>query len=426
MSFSMSKNNKLEADEAQNEEESLSRETSTKIQPVSNVFNQKLSFSFMSVQPSLGPHDSSSDDSSMILLSRIFFHKNQSTIGRTAVPLVLVEAFYAIKGLDCLVKSRVTRPFNAAQGSQQSSQTQPVLETCYKPSKFTGPTFVFRFYCRGENDIHAYQQSLKTALNDALLYFLSEYFTRVEPELYAKAMELKRTPVAFRRPIARQRHKSTNSSGESHDDIYMNRSARDTNLGKLIQSNVDKQLTQYVLTNFTNNLFDHRDYQDTIEYFREQLKNFDSSRILNSLINEPSSLCSSSEDIDDLEAESDADELPVSSNSSVSSVYACIKKRVHEVESDEGQAEAEEDETCVRMSYLRVLYEWLRGLYLAKQKSGASIFTRSQGSVFAGFLPGQSRITTQTAASPSIPPTPSNTSSFILRKKIYYKVIFNF
>lgn len=67
------------------------------------------------------------------------------------------------------------------------------------PSKQTGPTFVFRFYCRGENDTNAYKASLKAALNDALLYFLSEFMTRIEPELYLKQIQLNKSPAQFRK-----------------------------------------------------------------------------------------------------------------------------------------------------------------------------------------------------------------------------------
>ena len=385
----------------------------------------------------------------MILLSRIFFNTSldrKDWIRKTAIPLVLVEALYAIKGLDHLVQSKVTRqssttPNSSQQQQQQQQQQQPIepmLNTSYKQSDLIRPTFVFRFYCRGEcatgecSSVQNHQKSLKLALNDALLYFLSEYLTRIEPELYLTSVELKKTPVAFRRPSTKRRPRSANTSNADVDvdvdqaSIYMKKSARETILGKLIQSsfNNDKQLIQFVIANFSNNLFDQRDYQNTIEYFRESLRNFDSSRIFNSLISEPSSLSSSTEDIDDTKPRSDAEEFLSSSHSSVSSFYSALKKKPIEIKPEETQEDEEEDgqdETSSKMSYLRVLYEWLRGLYKAKQKAVVSVISRSHGAVFFGSA-GQPRVAQQSSGpSPSALPT-APISSFIFHKKLYYKV----
>ncbi len=193
---------------------------------VSSQLTQLNSFSFMSIQPSLGPfEDTKADkrascstkildhDSFMIPLSRILFHN--SKIGKHRVSLVLVEALYAIKSLSVLVQSRVTRsnsigsqtnlnqlpPSNKLINniSSHSNTLQQVLETSYVPSKKTGPTFVYRFYCRGENDTNAYKLSLESALNNALLFFLSEYLTKIGPELYMKQIQLSKSPVQFRK-----------------------------------------------------------------------------------------------------------------------------------------------------------------------------------------------------------------------------------
>lgn len=184
------------------------------------------------MKPPLGPYDDcytpqgnvkrTEADSYMIPLSRILFH-NSKNIGKHRVSLVLVEALYAIKSLDMLVNSRVTRSNSigsqtnlnssvssgklqshlrmakVSQGYNDMSKTQQVLETSYVHSTQTGPTFVYRFYCRGENDTNAYMQSLEAALNDALLYFLSEYMTKIEPELYLKQIELSKSPAQFRK-----------------------------------------------------------------------------------------------------------------------------------------------------------------------------------------------------------------------------------
>ena len=58
---------------------------------------------------------------------------------------------------------------------------------------------MFRFYCRGEgSDFAIYKHSLKTALNDALLLFLSDYMTRIDSTVYMRRIDLKRKPPTFR------------------------------------------------------------------------------------------------------------------------------------------------------------------------------------------------------------------------------------
>lgn len=92
----------------------------------------------------------------------------------------------------------VSEDSTQSQANLQQQQKQ-VIETSYLQSNLTGPTFVFRFYCRGENDTNSYRESLKMALNEALLYFLSEYLTHIDCELYLNPIELKRSPATFRR-----------------------------------------------------------------------------------------------------------------------------------------------------------------------------------------------------------------------------------
>ena len=232
---------------------------------------------------------------------------------------------------------------------------------------------MFRFYCRGENDTTAYKESLKSALNDALLYFLSEYLTKIEPELYLKQIQLKRKPASFRVSNSeitnvhdcmitdaveseklkrnRKRHKSMGyekfTSGESTKVsssfegntldsasgcgggemvLRMNKSARETKLGKLLTLHKiadENELALFVANNFANNLFDHRDYEDTIEYFRESIKSFDYNRILNNLASQPLNSLAylSFSGIGDYEGSSDDDTDELSSSvSSASSV----------------------------------------------------------------------------------------------------------
>ena len=155
---------------------------STSSQQVSGMFT-KQSFSYMSMQPSLGPFETlkasnqktsstksvyqpnnpkaTQLDPYFTLFTRILFHNSKSIrIGKHSVSLVLVEALYAIRGLEYSVSSRITRSNSISSNVQptqqgKSNQSQQFLETSYTHSKQTGPTFVFRFYCRGENDTNA-------------------------------------------------------------------------------------------------------------------------------------------------------------------------------------------------------------------------------------------------------------------------------
>lgn len=106
----------------------------------------------MSMQPSLGPFETSKlqnsgattsnmtnstkkqqlpvpqpvgdqQDPFKILLTRIFFHNSKNNrIGKHNVSLVLVEALYAVKGLEFLVSSKITR--SNSIGTTSSSNTQ--------------------------------------------------------------------------------------------------------------------------------------------------------------------------------------------------------------------------------------------------------------------------------------------------------------
>ncbi len=174
---------------------------------------------------------------------------------------------------------------------------------------------------------------MKTALNDALLFFLSEYLTRIDSELYLKQIVLHKKPAQFRKYTfaesdhftsypkeerhfrIKKRHKSTGSEDQltDHTNLFfltMNKTARDTTIGKLLQ-NIPNQnkLNQYVLNNFNENLFEYDNYQETIEYFRETIKIFDYNRILNSLVSEPFvQQCLTTSFKSDQEDESDIDE----------------------------------------------------------------------------------------------------------------------
>lgn len=173
-----------------------------------------------------------SDFNNCLLLTRIFFHNSKTVlIGKHGVCLVLVEAYYSVRGLknygsNKLMRSNSigsnTKPASTNLAAGQSSgpncknqsqglDSHPMVENGYRKS---GPAFIFRFYCRGENDITMYKASLKSALNDALSCFFSDYLTRIDPELYLKRVKLSRAPALFR---------FTESSGELDDRVKSHR-----------------------------------------------------------------------------------------------------------------------------------------------------------------------------------------------------------
>lgn len=89
-----------------NLKQTISNITSTTTQPISQQFStQQLSFSFISMEPVLGPFDLNksknitTEDPYTLLLTRILFHNSKTKrIGKHNVSLILVEALYAIKG----------------------------------------------------------------------------------------------------------------------------------------------------------------------------------------------------------------------------------------------------------------------------------------------------------------------------------------
>ncbi len=124
-------------------------------------------------------------------------------------------------------KQQPSQPYPNQSGPPPESQ---LLENAYSQVRKSGPAFVFRFYCRGDNDTNLYKLSLKSALNDALTCFLSEYLTRIEPEMYLRKIKLKKNPAMFRLSESsadiddritksRKRHKSTGNELSGMSDL---------------------------------------------------------------------------------------------------------------------------------------------------------------------------------------------------------------
>ncbi len=188
----------------------------------------------------------------------------------------------------------------------------------------------------------------------------------------------------------------------------MNKTARLSNLGKLITSqNIasEAQLNQYVLNNLTNNLFDHRDYQETIEYFRENIRSFKYkySDVINGFCRGGGS--------DETDGCLEDSELYPGSMSSLTSTGiqrrsfsldaadAVFEKSYDSMSNDEMENSSssnnnrgpDEEEKLSGMggqltagcknskSHLRIIYEWLRGLYLMQTRKtiDSDVYRRS-------------------------------------------------
>ena len=168
----------------------------------------------------------------------------------------------------------------------------------------------------------------------------------------------------------------------------MNRTARETKLGRLLcsqQITNESELALFVANNFSNNLFDYRDYEDTIEYFRENIKSFDYNRILNNIASQPFNSFLSFSCIDGNESSSEENETHSSSSvsSSTSSLNSVAKKiRTSSLSTDSSEHCQENFDLGNRISkekikkkiskhtksdelneksYLRIIYDWLKG-----------------------------------------------------------------
>jgi hypothetical protein len=451
-------------------------------------------------------------DPNMILLNRILFHSSKNKGFGKPVSLVLVEALYSLKGLEYLVSSRIARSNSIGTSSnvqsvsfnrQNSQPQQKVSEKCHSAKqKQAGPTFVFRFYCRGENDTNVYKESLKSALNDALLHFLSEYLTKIEPEFYLKSVLLKKSPHLFRAYLQRdkvrnesehlnnirKRHKSMGTKWQSTEidnnyKLVLNKTATQTKIGHILtEENIvdESQFNLFVLRNFKSNLFDPRDYQEVIQYFREPIRAFDYSKIFNNFVNkfndeddddDDNGICNNEADYDNNEGgeyyEYEKLQSALVTNAEKKSLNEQVDQQSdigEELINDEEEekydsvelehssrsfAESSESETSLvdnnepsilnrtgkRTTYLRIIYEWLRGLYMIQMKSVSKS---------AGCLSSSQKFTATSQAAPHPQSIPSQTaqlqqqsttvsssahmalaSSYILRKKIFYYTKYN-
>ncbi|CAF0823180.1 unnamed protein product [Brachionus calyciflorus] len=328
----------------------------------SKNFQTQLSTSSSEVKNNFTKKNSDPLHTDMLLISRIFFQNLKSKrIGKQNVSLVLVEALYSIKGLD-LISNKVTR-----SNSMGASSIKYTPEHGDKKSRQLGPTFLFRFYCRGDNpEIVNYKQSLKLALNDALVYFLSDLITKIDPGEYLKKIMLKRQAARFSiadtdlnvTRLNRKRHKSTgaNELNSKKHFLRMNKTARESQLGRLLamqKISDSAQLNNFVMANFTLNLFDYKDYEDTFLYFKETCK------ILNFL------------NIESFPSESDSD---FSDTEDTEEIGLYKVQRSLSMEPDLNKIERTNEKTC-----LKLIHDWLREVNNQKNQIDSLVLRRQFG-----------------------------------------------
>jgi hypothetical protein len=169
-------------------------------------------------------------------------------------------------------------------------------------------------------------------------------------------------------------------------------------------------------------MFDHRDYQDTIEYFRESIRSFDYNRIFNQIVSNRAHLSSSVSQLihtnDDTESGSSAEESgePLSPSSLLSRPRSPISTTTTSDSNSsstsslssllvQGSIAAEAATTCIGLpvgatpssnrelvykkkttaqyhkSYLRIIYDWLKGLYFMQARVNLNVCSKSTGSM---------------------------------------------
>ncbi len=195
----------------------------------------------------------------------------------------------------------------------------------------------------------------------------------------------------------------------------MNKTARQSNLGKLILSNniIDEaQLDQFVLNNLANNLFDHRDYQETIEYFRENIRSskfrYKYSDIINGFCHGSAGISDGTDQEDSVTALGSISSLTSIGNQrrsfSLDATDAVFEKSYDSMSNDEmdhsnishnNRTTDEEDKspgitknmTCAEdghfKSHLRIIYDWLKGLYLVQTQKIESDYSRRSNSCYS-------------------------------------------
>lgn len=204
------------------------------------------------------------------------------------------------------------------------------------------------------------------------------------------------------------------------------------------------------LANFSNNLFDQREFEDTLEYFRETIRSFDFSRIVNQIVSNRAYLSASigqllhrvadDSDIDDLDMttsktrrsdDSDAgssssclsDNPPDTPSAPLTSPQSLITTTTTTAGGDNSSATASNSSSTssltslvvqgraeglskpttssilpstttttttvakrkqirqLRKSHLRIIYEWLKGLYCIQARGNVNICSKSTGSM---------------------------------------------
>ena len=189
----------------------------------------------------------------------------------------------------------------------------------------------------------------------------------------------------------------------------MNKSANHTKLGKLLSDKINNeaQLNAFIISNFSNNLFDLKDYEDTIEYFREPIKIFDCYQIINNIV------AHSTRQIPDNHLNQ---ETSRNHNLSECSDTFLNNNATANTTTSENEGSHRRTTSESQKSYLRLIYDWLKLFYYHQTTSASSY--RLSSSFYQSPNPASgSGVSANSAGSAQ--------QAFILRKKLVYHTKYN-
>jgi hypothetical protein len=122
---------------------------------------------------------------------------------------------------------------------------------------------LLRFYCRGDYDLDSVYESLKAAINEALLLIYSNYMTNIDSECYMSSLELNRIAPQYRH------------LNQEIYEVKLNNEARCLKFGKAIKNMSLNDLNAYLISCHNTNQIDLKLYQETIEHLYEYIPTVD-------------------------------------------------------------------------------------------------------------------------------------------------------
>jgi hypothetical protein len=157
------------------------------------------------------------------------------------------------------------------------SKDQTVVHSITNASHI-GPSVLLRFYCRGDYDLDSVNESLKAAVNEALLLVYSNYITSIDNEVYMNSLQFNRCAPQYR---------------HLHQDTYelkLNNEARYLKFGKTIKNMSLADLNSFLIDSLNINQIDLKVHQETIEHLYEYIptsdnKSYDFYRVFDCIFN---------------------------------------------------------------------------------------------------------------------------------------------